>query len=292
MAAKDSNPKIRTFGKVGMYLWEVTEYVGETLVFLGVIGEVYADWANHDRKRLEKLSSIVLIIGLSISLAALVGTNENFNGTIADLSIQAARFNKAAADANVRAGAAEVEAAQLRLQAEELEEKNLEQGSRDLLLYGKRAEDFTNALRPFKGQKVEIRRCLFNDNEARDTANRLTVLFGEAGWAVSPGSPDWGESNCMIIEHNAALPSGLWVGTPNAKPTLRARDRARKLIQIFGRIPLYAELHTIRVETARATEDNRSFLEEYDNPDAVVVSVMAHPSKTPSDPITPQSTEH
>lgn len=266
-----------------MNLWEVAEYLGETLVFIGVVGEVYADWGEHERKSLARLSSVVLIVGLAISLAALIGTNENFNGTIADLHTQAANLNKTAADANERASAAQVEAEQLRLRAEELEEKNLEQGSRDLLLYGKRGEDFTDAIRPFRGQKVEVRRCLFTDNEARDTAERLTELFRSAGWAVSPGSPDWGEPNCMIIEHNAAVPSGIWVGMPNPSPTPRTRDRTKELIQILGRIPLSAELHPVLLDTARSTKDNRGFQERYDDPDAIVVSVMAHPSKTPID---------
>ncbi len=89
-----------------MDLWEIAEYVGETLVFLGVVGEVCAEWAEPERKRLGKVASIVLVIGLGLSLAALIGTNEHFNGTIADLNAQAA-------DAKERAGVANKAAEQL-----------------------------------------------------------------------------------------------------------------------------------------------------------------------------------
>lgn len=82
-----------------MNLWEVVEYVGETLVFIGVVGEVYAEWTEPHRKKLGKASSIVLVIGLGMSLAALIGTNEYFNDTIADLNNQAAQSNLDAGNA-------------------------------------------------------------------------------------------------------------------------------------------------------------------------------------------------
>lgn len=77
--------------------WEVFEYIVETLVFIGVVGEVYADWSEPERKGLGKLSSIVLVLGLASALAALIGTNEHFSGTIAGLSLQAATANERSA---------------------------------------------------------------------------------------------------------------------------------------------------------------------------------------------------
>lgn len=41
--------------------WEILEYLGETLVFFGVIGEVFAEWKEEShRKRLGRVSSLVL----------------------------------------------------------------------------------------------------------------------------------------------------------------------------------------------------------------------------------------
>jgi hypothetical protein len=101
------------------------------------------------RDALEGFASWVLIFGLAISLGALVGTNEHFNSTIADLNNQAARSNE-------RAAKASLDAAQLQLKADELEEQLLEQGPRNLLLYGKREENFANSIRQFKGQKAPV----------------------------------------------------------------------------------------------------------------------------------------
>jgi hypothetical protein len=96
-----------------MGLWEVLEYVGEALVFIGVVGEVFAGWTEPECKRLEKISSITLVIGLALSLAALIETNESFNRTIADLNVQAARSNQLAGAAQLDAANARKETAQL-----------------------------------------------------------------------------------------------------------------------------------------------------------------------------------
>ena len=92
-------------------MWEVAEYIGESLVFIGVIGEICAEWQEPHKDRLAKASSLVLIVGLAISLAALIGTNESFNGTIASLNLKAE-------EAGERAAKDEVDAAQARKQAD------------------------------------------------------------------------------------------------------------------------------------------------------------------------------
>ncbi len=94
-------------------LWEILEYVGETLVFIGVVGEVFAEWREPHRVRLGRISSLILIAGLAMSLAALIGTNEYFNGTIADLNAQAAHSNQLAGEAQLDADNARKETAQL-----------------------------------------------------------------------------------------------------------------------------------------------------------------------------------
>ncbi|MGA2909942.1 MAG: hypothetical protein ABSE36_19770 [Terracidiphilus sp.] len=83
-----------------MNLWETVEYIGETLVTVGVVGEVFAEWRDPHRRRLGRVSSLVLIGGLALSLAALVGTNEHFNVTIADLNLRASQANERAATAD------------------------------------------------------------------------------------------------------------------------------------------------------------------------------------------------
>ncbi len=76
--------------------WEFLEYVGESLVFIGVAGEVFAEWREPHRKWLAKASSIVLVIGLALALVALKETNDDFNGKIADSNLRASQANAAA----------------------------------------------------------------------------------------------------------------------------------------------------------------------------------------------------
>jgi len=101
-------------------LWEILEYVGEALVFFGVVGEVFAEWSEPHRKRLGRISSLVLIGGLGLALAALIRTNGNFNGKIADLNAHAAASELDAANARketqalrLKADNAELELARL-----------------------------------------------------------------------------------------------------------------------------------------------------------------------------------
>jgi hypothetical protein len=259
-----------------MDLWEVVEYLGEALVFVGVIIEVFAEWGEPEKKKLAKVGSIVLVIGLAISLSALIGTNEYFNGTIADLNLKASQ-------AKERGDTANLEAERLRLRAEELEERILEQGPRDLILYGKRADALVNGLTQFKGQKVQVRICQFNDKEIRDTAERLTALFRLAKWGVSPGSPDWGESNCTFPPDSSWIEAGLWVGMPSASPTALTRERAGKLLELLKAVPLAAKLHKVRPETARSGPEKPN-VEIYAAPDSIVVVVFPHSSPSPTSP--------
>lgn len=190
-----------------------------------------------------------------------------------------AALNKEAGLARKDAGDANREAAKLRIRAEELEEQILELGPRDLLLYGKREETLVNSLRQFKGQKVQVRICVFANNEVRDTAERLTALFKIAEWTVSPHSPDWGESNCLLppnLTSTGLPPSGIWVGTPSATPSGVTRGRVRKLVEFLSGVPLLATLHTVRPETVRAGPDRTSIQGRYDDPESIVVVVLSH----------------
>lgn len=173
---------------------------------------------------------------------------------------------------------AESNALQMRVKNEvdarlNLEEQVLEQGPRNLILSGKRAEAFVSALRQFRGQKVEIRKCSFNDKEESDTAGRLVAIFKLAEWNVSPHSPEWGESNCLIDDPTA---SGIWIGAPNRRPEPATQETIEKLLGYFETVRLTATLHPVRIETARA-ENRMSILEEYGDPDSIVIVILGHP---------------
>jgi len=150
----------------------------------------------------------------------------------------------------------------------------LEEGPRDLMLSGIRADVLVDDLRQYEGQKIQIRRCSFDNQEVLDAANRLVALFQTAKWAVSPNSPDWGESNCLVPP-NSSTESGMWVGTPSATPTSIARERAAKLVEILKKVPLVAKLHLVRPDTGRA-ESGKNIQGRYDDPDSLVLVVLYH----------------
>jgi hypothetical protein len=194
-----------------MDLWEIVEYVGETLVFIGVVGEVFAEWREPHRNELGKASSIVLVIGLALSLAALIGTNEYFNGTIATLKY-------AAGLANERAEGAELADTQLRIdlenakketKAKELdlaaEQRKVAEAQKDLLEAQKGSDQFARLVAASVNPRhIDRKRFveLMNgypkrsvevwyepdDDEARFFAQELATALGPgegAGWDVS-----------------------------------------------------------------------------------------------------------
>ena len=55
-AAIINQPKICIFAESRMDLWEYMEYVGEALVFVGIVGEVFAEWSEPGRKKIAKAS--------------------------------------------------------------------------------------------------------------------------------------------------------------------------------------------------------------------------------------------
>lgn len=150
----------------------------------------------------------------------------------------------------------------------------LEQGPRDVMLSGFRADMLVNYLRQYEGQKIQIRRCVFANDEVLETAKRLVALFQRAKWTVSSNSPDWGESNCLQPP-NSPTESGIWVGTPSATPTDVARARATKLVQSLKKVPLVAALHSVRPDTVRA-ESGKNIQGRYDDPDSLVLVVLYH----------------
>src|SRR5262249_47925863 len=117
-----------------------------------------------------------------------------------------------------------------------------------------------------------IRKCIFFNKEVEELAQRLTTLFEQANWEVSPYSPQWGESNCVIPDPTV---SGIWIGTPSSAPKNETRNRAKRLVSLLHQVPLVATLHFVRPDSGRA-ESRTSIQAIYDDPDALVVVVLAH----------------
>jgi hypothetical protein len=141
------------------------------LVAIGVAGEFIGDWiAAPVRRRID-----------------------------AGKDAEIARFNKDAAEARKDAGKAIERAAALELEALALREELMAQDSRKNLLIGEKRHKLLDALKPFPGQKIDIRRSAsaFMVNGAivsstpigDDTVGLANALFGilrDAGWKLPP----------------------------------------------------------------------------------------------------------
>jgi hypothetical protein len=193
-----------------MFLWEPLEYVGETLVFIGVVGEVYAEWPEPERRNLAKASSIVLIIGLALSLAALIGTNEHFNGTIADLNLKASQANERAAGAEGKLAGLEKQASDAKAGQQKVEIELNEQKARaataeaDLIRLQERLSWRTIGAAQRKklvaalkvGPKGPITIAYpGEDQEAFHFAGLLHDVLKDAGWSDARLQPFFADNN-------------------------------------------------------------------------------------------------
>ena len=209
-----------------MAFWEIAEYIGEALVFVGVVGEVYAGWSEHEKKSLEKKSSLVLIVGLAISLAALIKTNEGFNGTIAVLNCQAAHSNQIAAEAQLEADKARKEAAGLQEEAEnerlrrvEIEEsmewRHLSQGAQEALC---------RILPPQSSANETVVLTVWKDLEPAAYATEFSDAIGAC--KPLPGRLDLKQGPTLDLgSWSTPLRFGVWLEFPSAE-----RNMAKKLV--------------------------------------------------------------
>lgn len=99
--------------------WELGEYVCAGLVTIACVGEYTATFKNwftggvkEQKERLEKLSTLLLIVGLAIELVCLVRTNQISGKVIGSLNYLAeeasAKSQKALTDADVAIGKARI----------------------------------------------------------------------------------------------------------------------------------------------------------------------------------------
>lgn len=112
--------------------WDGVEYISVAVIILGVIGEYVADFTLPEKtendkrrqKRLGKISTLVLILGLTVELPAIWRINEMTGTQVADLErqadvarAQAKGFESSIASANERAANAGAQVANASRQA-------------------------------------------------------------------------------------------------------------------------------------------------------------------------------
>ncbi len=179
---------------------------------------------------------------------------------------QTARANAEAADAKARTAEAKLKLEELRIQI-------VKQGSRSNLLYGERRNLLVERLKPFAGQKAEVRICdeLLRqhsfDKEAETVATLLQyILSAESKWSVNP----------LVMMINCGG-EGLFV-TINSKAPDSTRRAADALLKALKEVPIIGVGDTVGISDAPRLSQHPSF--EVLSPlgvDAIVVTVYAHP---------------
>jgi hypothetical protein len=216
-------------------VWEPLEYVGEALVTIGVVGEVFAEWREPENKKLARASGLVVIAGLGLSLAALTGTNEYFNGTIADLNFKSSQANERASTAE--ADAATTKAANLKLGIELAEQEQRAADAEqevarlngllaDRHLTDSQVELIAGKLSRYSGQQYTVT-AYWDSKESLGMANRIHTALQLAKWSFSPE----GSKSQML---GGVIGVFVWTH-PNAdEATLGAADSLVKALNAEG----------------------------------------------------------
>ncbi len=218
-------------------LWS---YGSAFVVLAGVVGETVAElteWIKPEsaRKKVAKISAIVLILGLTgdllgiretqIEVAALNRKAGDAKKSAEDAASAADHATKSADAAKQRADAVENQADALRLRLgrasgklDAIEQDILAQGPRWRLL--ERGKDvFIKALKPFAGQRVTVVVCGNDDDERFQLEQLIMNMFSEAGWD-SPGYARWAGCPNIVPGGNeiffvaATDDSAEWAGMP------------------------------------------------------------------------------
>lgn len=230
-------------------------------------------WPSEDlASRLYDLANWGLVIGLVIGVVSTAVVVWMGNVKEAYLRRQVATLNQSAASANERTANLEKESAALLKQL-------IEQGPRSHLLYGERQERLIEQLRPFSGQKVEIRHCAssfnqyFVDNDTIGVAMRLSDILGKSGWSVTP-----------FIRENCNG-TGLSVSI-NRQASASTRKAADALLSGLLAVPLAVVGNKVFIAESPRPEQPPMFEANGKEivlsplvPDTIVVTVLAHPER-------------
>lgn len=196
--------------------WEIVEYFGEAVVILGVLAEYFSEFhifkkkeQEEKRRKLVKLSTLVLLSGLAIELTGLIRTSQLSEITIARLNDEAGKAREEAGHAIERARSAEENTETLRrgnlvLQADLLK---LQKAREPRRLTGEQKTKIDNALNGSVRFGVMVASILL-DGEGKDFGDDFESVLGKH-WLVlrnvGRASSDSGVSigilkNCTVAE--------------------------------------------------------------------------------------------
>jgi hypothetical protein len=246
-------------------------YGSAFVVLVGVVGESIAEltkWVKPEcrAKRLAKMSALLLILGLAGDLVAIHMTQ-----------LATASLNQEAGEANERA-------ANLERESLLLQQQLVAQGSRSVLLYGKRRDRLIAHLKPFAGQKAEVRYCgasfteYFIDNEAMALAVLLrSILSNDGKWSVNPLTRENCSGTGIRVSVNPKAPDpvrkaadALWLALHEV-PLAMIGDKA-----IVMESPRPEQPKTIDCGTTSNCENKEVVFPPLGR-DTIVITVLAHP---------------
>lgn len=182
-----------------------------------------------------------------------------------------------AGEAEERAGKANERAAALEVEALKLRRQLLSQGPRGNLLAGENRHRLVDALKPFSGQKIDIRHSastiMVNGEVVMSTpigddvvglANALVGVFKDAGWDLPP----------------TPLPSGFQGDgvqveiLPNSSHETRAA--ATGLVEALRQVPIGVD-GPIQITEVRAKRVGKEVIVPALDDNTIILLVLAHP---------------
>ena len=182
-----------------LHRWELAEYISEGFVILACAGELIADLAERlgerRRKRLERWSTILLVLALTIGLKCLVRTNELSGSVIGSLGEQAQEADRKAKAAISDSSTALCQAkdalskagkAQESLAKAEKEASNAEMAASGSLALARNAKKEADSFE----QDIAVARKQAADAESHlaEAAKRATALTTELDRLTTPRS--------------------------------------------------------------------------------------------------------
>lgn len=267
-----------------------SELEGAALVFFALL--VVAEALAHltDNKKRERVFDKIGIIFFAVAVLAEIAAypygqrndtlSEQIIGSLGAKAVEAA--NKAvnaltdsgtalsqAREAEVRAGDALSKVNIVRGQADEISQRLAKQDLRSHLLASKGSRDkFRALIKPFRGQKFDIRYCPGNDNEIEFLSlNVMGTLAGApTGWVMEDFSPALG----------CGLGLAVLIDKEAPKSTRQAAEALQRALFGAGLVasPKPAMIGTLERRPPK-TPDER--LLETSSPDAIMILVQAHP---------------
>jgi hypothetical protein len=263
------------------------------LVLLGVIGEEvvelsFLDGARWKRTKanIKRWSIGILIVGLAgdalgivmgqAEIAALIkeagDAKTSAEIAVADAAkahIEAGKAVGEAGEAETKAGDALGKVASVEGQAEEISQRLTKQDLRSHLLATKKSRDkFRASIKPFRGQKFDIRYCPGNDNEIEFLSlNLMGTIAGEpTGWIMQEFDHALGCGTGLVLLIDKEAPAS----------TKRAAEALQRALFDAGLVvsPKPSLIGTLERRPPK-TPDER--LLETSSPDAIMILVQAHP---------------